>query len=78
MLVVLYMFRFIGSYGNTRFPASVIRPLSSRSLHLSMFSCVQWLLGRRGDRRCARRPSGSRLSVLSIQPKQSASSTTST
>ena len=32
-------------------PASVINPLSSRSIHLSKFSCVQWLLGRRGERR---------------------------
>lgn len=60
-----------------RLPASVISPLSSRAIHLSTFSCVQWLFGRRGERRCTNLPSARRFSVQSIHPKHRASSTTS-
>lgn len=65
------------SWGNARRPASVISPRRSRSAQRAMFSAVQWLRGRRGDSRWARRPSGKRFSVESIQPKHNASSTTS-
>ena len=60
-----------------RLPAGVMRPRSSRSLHLSIFSLVQWLFLRRGDSLCASLPSGSFFNVLSIHPKHRASSTTS-
>ena len=39
------------AFSKAHLPASVIKPRSSRSIHLSKFSCVQWLLGRRGERR---------------------------
>ena len=50
-------------------PASVISPRASSEAQRSMFSCVQWLLGRRGDRRCTNRPSGKRFSVLSTDER---------
>lgn len=58
-------------------PRSVIRPRDSKSAQRCLFSSVQWLRFCRGDRRCANRPSGRRLSVESIQPKHNDSSTTS-
>ena len=58
-------------------PRSVISPRCSRSAQRCLFSSVQWLLFCRGDKRCANRPSPRRFKVESIQPKQSASSTTS-
>ena len=58
-------------------PLSVISPRAMRSRQRCLFNSVQWLFLRRGERRWAHLPSGRRLSVLSIQPKQSASSTTS-
>ena len=67
----------IYAISRARLPASVISPLSSRTMHLCLFNWVRWLLGRRGDNLCASLPSGSLFSVLSIHPKQSASSTTS-
>ena len=57
-------------------PAGVIRPRCSRSLMRARFRSVQWLFTRRGEIRCASRPSGIRLTVESIHPKHSASSTT--
>lgn len=63
---------------NAILPASVIKPRCSSSRHRSRLRSVQWLFFLRGERRCASRPSGSRLQVESIHPKQSASSTTST
>ena len=65
------------AFSSARLPAGVMRPRSSRSLHRSMFSWVQWLFLRRGESRCASLPSVSFLSVLSIHPKHRASSTTS-
>ena len=65
------------AFSSARLPAGVMRPRSSRSLHRSMFSWVQWLFLRRGDSLCANLPSGSFFNVLSIHPKHSASSTTS-
>ena len=65
------------AFSKAPLPAFVIKPRSSRSIHLSKFSCVQWLLGRRGERRWINLPSGRRLRVESIQPKHRASSTTS-
>ena len=64
-------------FSNASLPAGVISPRSSRSMHLSMFSFVQWLFFLLGDNRCAKRPSGSFFKVLSIHPKHNASSTTS-
>ena len=58
-------------------PLSVISPRAMRSRQRCLFNSVQWLFLRRGERRWAHLPSGRRLSVLSIQPKQRASSTTS-
>ena len=63
-------------FGSASLPASVMSPRRSRSAQRCLFSSVQWLFFRRGERRCALRPSGRRLSVLSIQPKHNASSTT--
>ena len=54
-----------------------MRPRCSKSAQRCRFNSVQWLPFRRGDSRCAHRPSGNRLTVLSIQPKHNASSTTS-
>ena len=68
---------YSNAFSNAVLPASVINPRSSRSIHLSKFSCVQWLFGRRGDKRWTNLPSGRRLRVESIQPKHRASSTTS-
>ena len=62
---------------NAALPKSVIRPRASKSAQRCLFSSVQWLRFCRGERRCASRPSFRRLSVESIHPKQSASSTTS-
>ena len=62
---------------NAFLPTSVINPRVSKSAHRCLLSSVQWLRLRRGERRCAKRPSGKRFKVESIQPKQSASSTTS-
>ena len=58
-------------------PAGVMSPRSSRSMHRSILSLVQWLFFLLGDSLWASLPSGSFFSVLSIHPKQSASSTTS-
>ena len=68
---------YSNAFSKATLPAFVIKPRSSRSIHLSKFSCVQWLLGRRGERRWTNLPSGRRLLVESIQPKHRASSTTS-
>ena len=59
-------------------PASVISPWRSSSWQRRMLSSVQWLFLRRGDMRCASRPSDIFLTVESIHPKHSASKTTST
>ena len=58
-------------------PAVVIRPRCSRSAQRCRLRSVQWLFLRRGDNRCTNLPSAVFLRVESIQPKQSASSTTS-
>ena len=74
---VSIFFRFDHFIGKAARPASVISPRCSKSAQRCLFSSVQWLPLRRGDSRCAHRPSGSRLRVESIQPKHNASSTTS-
>ena len=63
-------------FGMAARPASVIKPRCSSSAQRCLFSSVQWLFFLRGVRRCAHRPSGKCLRVLSIQPKHRASSTT--
>ena len=63
--------------GRTALPASVISPNRSILRHLSLFSSDQLLRGFRGQSFWTVTPSAIFFVVLSIQPKHSASSTSS-
>ena len=76
--IILCGFALIIGFFRAWRPASVINPRCSRLRQRFLFRSVQWLPLRRGDSRCASRPSGNRFTVESIHPKHNASSTTST
>jgi hypothetical protein len=57
-------------------PAFVMRAVMSRRTR-SRFMSESRLVGRRGEKRCTHETSSTGFAMLSIQPKQSASSTAS-